>query len=133
MFSPKAKGVTLSSLTGGMTAAQIQDAVNGGARFVVFSYTFSALIVTFRRSSPIQFIRAGESAVKRSLPWTMTSLLLGWWGFPFGLVFTPMSLWTNLNGGKDVTQAILTRIYGTRQDMVELFPESGAKAEPFVS
>jgi hypothetical protein len=29
----------------------------------------------------------------------------GWWGIPFGPVFTIQSLWRNLNGGIDVTDA----------------------------
>jgi hypothetical protein len=60
-----------------------------------------------KRSSDIYFIRAGESAVVRGLPYTVLSLLLGWWGFPFGPIFTVWVLITNLLGGKDVTSKVV--------------------------
>jgi hypothetical protein len=28
---------------------------------------------------------------------------LGWWGVPWGLIYTPLTLWTNLSGGRAVT------------------------------
>ena len=31
------------------------------------------------------------------------SALLGWWGFPWGFIYTPAVLVTNLKGGRDVT------------------------------
>ena len=40
--------------------------------------------------------------------YTLVSLVFGWWGFPFGLIYTPMALITNLSGGRDVT-ALITR------------------------
>jgi hypothetical protein len=33
----------------------------------------------------------------------MVSLLLGWWGVPWGLIYTPLTLWSNLSGGREVT------------------------------
>jgi hypothetical protein len=37
------------------------------------------------------------------MPYTLLSAVAGWWGFPFGLIFTPISIIQNLAGGKDVT------------------------------
>ena len=37
----------------------------------------------------------------------MISLVFGWWGFPWGFIYTPMALYTNLKGGKDITKDIL--------------------------
>ncbi len=129
-FAPRSKRVTLSSLTGGMTNDEIQDEIDRGARFVVFQYTISAVFITFRRHSPILFLRAGENAAVKSLPYTLTTLLLGWWGIPFGLIFTPMAIFRNLSGGKDLTGTILSRIAASRApqpDMLSLFPEPATK------
>jgi hypothetical protein len=82
-----------------------------GGRFVIFQYCISIVILTFKRSSDIYFIKAGESTIKKSIGFTLVSLLLGWWGVPWGFIHTPEVLWTNLRGGEDVTDLVL-RTYG---------------------
>jgi hypothetical protein len=93
--------------TEGLTPQQLQGELQAGARFVVFEYCVSILILTFKRSSAIHYLRPGESAFVKGLPYTLISLLFGWWGFPFGLIYTPMALITNLSGGRDVTSLVL--------------------------
>lgn len=92
----------------GLTVGEVQDQVRQGAKFVVFGYCMSFLVITLRRSSDVRFIRAGESVFTASLPFTLLSLFLGWWGFPFGLVYTPMVVIQNLAGGRDVTQEVMS-------------------------
>jgi hypothetical protein len=58
--------------------------------------------------------------VLQGLPYTLISLVLGWWGIPWGLIFTPAAIFTNLCGGKDVTQDVLAT--------VDTFARSGAGA-----
>jgi hypothetical protein len=65
------------------------------------------VILTFKRPSNIYFIRAGENAVIKGLPYSLISLFLGWWGIPWGLIYTIKSFIKNFSGGKDVTQEIL--------------------------
>ena len=96
--------------TEGLTGEEIADELSRGARFVVFQYCISLAIVTFRRNSGVHFIRAGRSAFFRGLPYTFVSLVLGWWGIPWGFIFTPVAIFTNLCGGKDVTQEVLASI-----------------------
>jgi hypothetical protein len=93
--------------TEGLSNRQIQEELAQGARFVVFEYCISVIILTFKRSSGVHYLRPGESALVKGLPYTLISLLLGWWGFPFGIIFTPMALYKNLSGGRDVTALVL--------------------------
>ena len=72
----------------GLSGEQISEDLRNGARFVVFSWCVSLLIVTFKRRTDIYFIRPGESPAMKSLPWTLLSFFAGWWGFPFGLIVT---------------------------------------------
>jgi hypothetical protein len=74
---------------------------------VFFQYCVSILILTFRRPSDVFFVRSGENAVVKGLPYTLLTLLVGWWGIPWGPIYTIGSLVTNLGGGKDVTEEIL--------------------------
>jgi len=97
-----------------MTPDQLALEVQRGGRFVIFQYCISVVILTFRRNSPIQFVPAGHSPAAKGLPWTLLSFLFGWWGFPFGLIYTPMVLYKNLNGGIDVTQNLLSTVSAGR-------------------
>lgn len=97
--------------TEGMNGEQLYDEIHRGGRFVVYQYAVSLLVITFRRGSDIYFIKAGKSAVAQGLPYTFLSLLLGWWGFPWGIIYTIESIVFNCAGVKDVTQEVLSAIY----------------------
>lgn len=92
----------------GLTEDQLNFELNNGAKFVVFEYCISIVIMTFKRGSDIYFIKAGESTVKYSIGFTLLTFVLGWWGFPWGPIYTIGSLYTNMTGGKDVTGDILS-------------------------
>jgi len=87
----------------GMNDAEIAQAMTEGGRFVVYQYVVSIIVLTFRRGSAIHFIPPGESAAKKGLPYTFLTLIAGWWGIPWGPIYTVGALGTNLGGGKDVT------------------------------
>lgn len=94
----------------GLTTDELNRELQSGGRFVLFQYCISVLIMTFRRGSAIYFIRAGESTAKYSWQYTLLTLLLGWWGIPWGPIYSIGSLHTNLTGGKDVTQQVLASL-----------------------
>ena len=90
----------------GMKQGELDFEIQRGAKFVFFQYCVSVVVVTFRRPSGIYFIRAGENAFLKGLPFTLLSLVAGWWGIPWGPIYTIQSVYNNSRGGKDVTQAI---------------------------
>jgi hypothetical protein len=47
-------------------------------------------------------IQPGNSTFLASVPYSLITLLLGWWGIPWGLVLTPGILWRNTMGGTAV-------------------------------
>ena len=94
----------------GLTDQEISWEIQNGGKFVYFQYTISILVMTFKRPSDIYFLRAGESSMGKSLPYTLLSLVLGWWGFPWGLIYTPGVIYSNLTGGKDVTNDIVGQV-----------------------
>jgi hypothetical protein len=51
----------------------------------------------------IYFVRAGESRPVKGLSWSLLTLLAGWWGIPWGPIYTVLSLWVNMRGGHDLT------------------------------
>ncbi|HSY92081.1 MAG TPA: hypothetical protein VK812_11960 [Candidatus Binatus sp.] len=86
-----------------MSSDQLQFELQRGAKIVCYNYCVSIVVMTFRRVSDAYYIPAGESAVSKGLPWTALTLLLGWWGIPWGPIFTVQSLVVNFKGGKDLT------------------------------
>jgi len=96
--------------TEGMDARTVCQEVERGARFVLYTYCVSLLVVTLKRPSNIYFVRPGQSPVFKGLPFVLVSLLLGWWGFPWGPIYTVQCLVNDLLGGKDVTHDILASL-----------------------
>jgi hypothetical protein len=92
----------------GLSTDQINRELAQGAKFVIYQYTISIVLMTFKRSSDIYFVKAGENGTIKGLPYTFIALFLGWWGIPWGPIYTIGSLYNNLRGGKDVTQEILS-------------------------
>jgi hypothetical protein len=89
-----------------LSPAELEQALLSGGRFVLYEYCISLIVITLRRSTAVYFLRADQNGVLRGLPFTLISLLLGWWGLPWGVIYTPLTLLTNLSGGHDVTEEV---------------------------
>ena len=96
----------------GLTIAELAELVRSGAKLVVYEYCVSLLVVTWKRGSGVHLVRPGESRAIEGLPYTLLSVLFGWWGFPWGIIYTPMCIARNLAGGNDVTEAVLANAVG---------------------
>ncbi|MEM8780132.1 MAG: hypothetical protein AAGF26_14920 [Cyanobacteria bacterium P01_G01_bin.49] len=94
----------------GMTREQINRELEKGGKFVIFQYCISIVILTFRRSSNIYFIQADQNALIKSIPYSLISLFLGWWGFPWGPIYTVGSIITNFKGGKNITPEVISSL-----------------------
>jgi hypothetical protein len=94
----------------GLTSSQISKEVERGARFVFYQYCISVIILTFKRSSDVYYVPPGESVTTKGLGYSIISLLFGWWGFPWGPIYTIQTVWNNFSGGHDVTFEILSAI-----------------------
>ncbi len=91
-----------------------------GARFVIYQYCISVLVMSFKRASNIYFVRSGDNALTKGLPFCLISLVLGWWGIPWGPIWTISTVVNNLRGGRDVTAEVVRSMAtpvagGTRQ------------------
>ncbi len=104
-----------------MTVGELVQEVDRGGRFVVFQYTISIIVLTFTNPTDIHFVRSGEGTFGRSFGPNLVSFFLGWWGFPFGFIFTIQSLFVNLNGGRDVTGDVMRALVA---DLREQMPEA---------
>jgi len=109
---PLVSGQGLFPGTEGLMLRDIEQDILKGGRFVIHHYCISVMIMTFTRSSDIYYLRSSKSGVSRAAGYSILSLLLGWWGIPFGFIFTPYVLWKNGRGGTDVTREVMAQIVG---------------------
>jgi hypothetical protein len=107
-----APALDLRSISGvqGMSVADLQQAVAAGGKFVRFQFCVSVLVLSFKRSSPIIFVRPGESAFAKGLSYSLISLVAGWWGIPWGPIWTLTTVAENIAGGKDLTPFVLAAL-----------------------
>ncbi|HSK88038.1 MAG TPA: hypothetical protein VK880_06775 [Anaerolineales bacterium] len=92
------------------SGGHLQQEIQQGGKFVIYQYCISLLVITFKRSSNIYFISHEANAVVKGLPFTLLSLLLGWWGIPWGPIYTIQSIWINFKGGRDVTNEVIASL-----------------------
>lgn len=95
---------------GDRSVAEVQHLVGQGGKFVIYSYCISILVMTFKRGTDVFFIPPGQGRVGPGIPYVLISFFFGWWGFPFGLIYTPMAIIQNLSGGKDVTHEMMSAL-----------------------
>ena len=96
----------------GLSADHLQQEVNKGGKFIYFPFTISFIIITFKRASDVYLIPAGKNVLVKGLPYILLSLLFGWWGIPWGPKHTIQSIRTNMIGGKNVTEEVMSVVAG---------------------
>jgi hypothetical protein len=105
----------IEHLDGKRLAAELER----GARFVSFSYCISVLLVTFRRSSGVIYLPPDTPAQWAGFRYLLVTLLLGWWGLPWGPIYALGCVWQALRGGADCTWEIV-------DEMDLIFPDGFA-------
>lgn len=86
--------------------AELSNDIAKGGKFVIYTYVFSCIIMTFKRPSKIYYIPSNKYAISNGYPYLLLSLILGWWGIPWGPIYTIQSIWYGFVG-KDVTSEIM--------------------------
>jgi hypothetical protein len=71
-------------------------------RWVRYEYCISLVAMTLRRESAVVPLPPGSRGFWRGLPYNLLTVTLGWWGVPWGLLLTPLVLWSNCCGGREV-------------------------------
>jgi hypothetical protein len=94
----------------GLSGQQLENEIQRGAKFAIYQYCISIGIMSFKRPSAIYFNRGGENNISKGFVFSLISLLLGWWGIPWGPIYTIGSLIINFQGGKDVTKEVLASL-----------------------
>lgn len=89
-----------------VSPGELREQLGGGATCVRYEYVASLLFVTFRWQSKAHLVRHEISTYFRAIPYTLFTCVFGWWGLPWGPIESAQAIWTNLGGGRDVTDEI---------------------------
>ena len=89
---------------------ELQLKLQEGGRFVCYSVVVSAVVLTSRQATEIYFQRADRYSPAARWVSTLFTFLFGWWGFPWGIIYTPGALLRNLQGGIDVSDEVVATI-----------------------
>jgi len=87
---------------GGRSGGQPARSRSSRGRYVTFSYTISIVVMTFKMNSAPVHVGKGEGTFFKALPYTLITLVLGWWGIPWGPIYSIMSIVENSSGGTEV-------------------------------
>jgi hypothetical protein len=87
---------------GKLNDLQIVNELEGGSRLVIYQYAISIIFATFRFNSRIYILKSDEKGIRQGLIYSSITMLLGWWGIPWGPVRSISALKNNFTGGKKV-------------------------------
>jgi hypothetical protein len=96
--------------------ANVVDFVMAGNRFVTIPYVFSMLVLTFRRNmGGVHTVRTGHWPIGQMVQAAIVTSWFGWWGFPFGIIYSILSCYYLFRGGRDATKEILEKTVGREE------------------
>jgi hypothetical protein len=98
--------------TAGISLNEFYNDLENGGRIIIYGYCVSIVAKTFRLTSSPYFIKPGEKYSKYRMSYTIYSLLFGWWGLPWGPIYTIDMIRINYKngGGVDTTDELLDKI-----------------------
>lgn len=97
-------------IEGNTTLDELKTQIENGSRFILFPYCVSIFAFTFRKFSPAFLIKKDEDTSKHIRKFNLYTILLGWWGFPWGPIYSVKALHASKKGGLDVTDDIMLNI-----------------------
>lgn len=89
----------------GWTRDALEEDIRNGGRFVVYTYVISYIVMTEKKPSDVFYLRPGDSAFGHGIKYFLISILFGWWGIPWGPIYTIQAIYYAFTG-VDVTYKV---------------------------
>lgn len=109
-----------------MVECQRCGRVDQTLRATSFIYTFSIIVMTFRRGSGGVF--CGSCRKKEGLKYSAVSAIFGWWGIPWGPVYTLQALGRNSAGGYQDKELNAELLQAVASNLIDGDDKTGAIA-----
>jgi Fe-S cluster assembly iron-binding protein IscA len=98
-----------------------------------FQLAISALVVSLKTSSRF-YVVGEEETVLPCLAYTASSLIVGWWGFPHGPIYTIQAVSSNLGGGKRrIIRDLIDELRGHDRVVVQLTERAAENARRVIA
>ena len=88
----------------------------------------ASCMVASQKSSNYVWVPPDANRVLRSLPYTLSTLLFGWWSL-YGFAWTIQALITNLGGGRDATEELLEATGGGNVELAQQMIDDQIQAQ----
>ena len=85
---------------------ELLRALERGATIVRYPYVISAVLASFKLESRAVLIEQSSRRYVQAIPYLLFTLAFGWWGVPWGPIFTAKALWCLIQGGEEITDVI---------------------------
>jgi hypothetical protein len=95
---------------GQLSEEEIALKLTEGHRLVSYEYCMSFLVVTLKRPSALYLVAPRESDFGNRALFSVVSFFIGWWGFPWGPIYTISTIYRNLSGGHDHSKALIDHV-----------------------
>ena len=93
-----------------------EEMVMNGRRLVIYPYVFSIVVMTLRRNmAGVHVVETGKWPMGQLMGASLITSLFGWWGLPFGIIWSFINLFHLWNGGRDLTKSVLTEALGKQE------------------
>lgn len=81
-----------------------------GFRLLSYEYCLSFLVITLKRPTAVYLVAPGESDLGNRALFSSLSFFMGWWGIPWGPIYTISTIYRNLSGGHDHSKALIEHV-----------------------
>jgi hypothetical protein len=95
---------------GQLSEEEIALKLTEGYRLVSYEYCLSFIVVTLKRPTSLYLLPPNDSDFGNRTLFSCLSFFIGWWGIPWGPIYTISTIYRNLSGGHDHSQTLIDRV-----------------------
>lgn len=95
---------------GQLSEEEIALKLTEGHRLVSYEYCLSFIVITLKRPTAVYLVAPRESDFGNRALYSSLSFFFGWWGIPWGPIYTIGTIYRNLSGGHDHSKALIDHV-----------------------
>ncbi len=95
---------------GQLSEEEIALKLTEGHRLVSYEYCLSFIVVTLKRPTAFYLVAPKESDFGNRALFSSLSFFFGWWGIPWGPIYTVGTIYRNLSGGHDHSKTLIDHV-----------------------
>jgi hypothetical protein len=107
--------------------------VTGDTQVTRYHVVMSLIVRSFRFPTRL-YVIGHDAGFDKGLLFSLPSLILGWWGIPWGIIWTISSVLTNIAGGeKQSVRQLIEELTGHRRFVLEVTEAAAAQVHQMIA